>query len=58
MRDAVFLSATSAGKLTNVSPSAGPSIIAEIGIITAVNTVGGGAAAADVLWQPKSIIIL
>jgi hypothetical protein len=56
--DAVFLSATSAGKLTNVSPSAGPSIIAEIGIITAVNTVGGGAAAADVLWQPKSIIIL
>ena len=56
--DAVFLSATSAGKLTNVSPSAGPSVIAEIGIITTVNTVGGGAAAADVLWQPKSIIIL
>ncbi len=56
--DAVYLSAANAGKLTNVAPSASGEVVAELGIIAVVNTVGGGAAAADVLWQPKSIVIL
>jgi len=56
--EAVYLSASSAGKLTNVAPSASGEVVAELGIIVIVNTAGGGAAAADVLWQPKSIVVL
>ena len=58
--EAVYLSASSAGKLTNVAPSGlvPGQIVAELGIIVIVNTAGGGAAAADVLWQPKSIVVL
>jgi hypothetical protein len=56
--EAVYLSAASAGKLTNVAPSASGEVVAELGIIVTVNAAGGGAAAADVLWQPKSIVVL
>jgi hypothetical protein len=56
--EAVYLSASSAGKLTNVAPSASGEVVAELGIIVTVNAAGGGAAAADVLWQPKSIVVL
>ena len=56
--EAVYLSASSAGKLTNVAPSASGEVVAELGIIAIVNAAGGGAAAADVLWQPKSIVVL
>ena len=56
--EAVYLSASSAGKLTNVPPSGSGEVVAELGIIAAVNTAGGGAAAASVLWQPKSIVII
>ncbi|MBM4356930.1 MAG: hypothetical protein FJ096_02365 [Deltaproteobacteria bacterium] len=56
--DAVYLSAANAGKLTNVAPSAAGEVVAELGIIVTVNTAGGGAAAASVLWQPKAIVVL
>lgn len=54
----VFLSKTS-GKLTNdVSTFTTGDVVAEIGIVLAVASGTGGAAAADVLIQPKSIVVL
>jgi len=52
--DAVYLSASEAGAVTNVAPSASGAVVAELGIATAASS--GGAVA--VLWQPKSIVVL
>jgi hypothetical protein len=54
----VYLSTTSAGKLTNAWPVTSGAVNAEVGIVTAVTTPAGGALAAQVLWQPKPIIVL
>lgn len=54
----VYLSTTSAGKLTNAWPVTPGLVNAEVGIVTAVTTPAGGALAAQVLWQPKPIIVL
>jgi len=54
----VYLSTTSAGKLTNAWPVTPGLVNAEVGIVTAVTTPAGGALAAQVLWQPKAIIVL
>jgi len=54
----VYLSKT-AGKLTNdVSAFTTGDVVAEVGITTSVSSATGGAAAASVLWQPKSITVL
>lgn len=52
--DAVYLSASDAGAVTNVAPSTATQVVAELGIATAAS--GGGTV--TVLWQPKSIIVL
>jgi hypothetical protein len=54
----VYLSTTSAGKLTNAWATVTGTVNAEVGIVTAVTTPAGGALAAQVLWQPKTIIVL
>ena len=54
----VFLSKT-LGKLTNdVSAFVSGDVVAEVGIVTKSITGTGGDGAADVLWQPKSIVVL
>lgn len=52
--DAVYLSATEAGKVTNVAPSTATQVVAELGIATAADASG----TVTVLWQPKSIVVL
>jgi hypothetical protein len=52
--DAVYLSASEAGAVTNVAPSTATQVVAELGIATAASS--GGTVA--VLWQPKSIVVL
>ena len=54
----VYLSTTSAGKLTNAWALVTGTVNAEVGIVTAVTTPAGGALAAQVLWQPKTIVVL
>jgi hypothetical protein len=54
----VYLSTTSAGKLTNAWATLTGTVNAEVGIVTAVTTPAGGALAAQVLWQPKTIVVL
>ena len=54
----VYLSTTSAGKLTNAWATVTGTVNAEVGIVTAVTTPAGGALAAQVLWQPKTIVVL
>jgi hypothetical protein len=54
----VFLSKT-LGKLTNdVSAFVSGDVVAEVGIVTKSISGTGGNGAADVLWQPKSIVVL
>ena len=53
-----FLSPDTAGKLTATAPTAEGDVIAEVGIIVKINSIVGGAGAADVLWQPKSIVVI
>ena len=56
--DPVYLSNTSAGKLTNdVSGFAENETVAEVGIIVSVATPTGGGAAASILIQPKAIVV-
>jgi hypothetical protein len=52
--DPVYLSASEAGKVTDVAPSTPTQVIAEMGIATAAD----GSGTVTVLWQPKSIIVL
>jgi hypothetical protein len=52
--DVVYLSAATAGRVTNVAPSTATQVVAELGIATAASS--GGTVA--VLWQPKSIVVL
>jgi hypothetical protein len=52
--DVVYLSASEAGAVTNVAPSAATQVVAELGIATAASS--GGTVA--VLWQPKAIVVL
>lgn len=54
----VYLSTTSAGKLTNAWATVTGTVNAEVGIVTSVTTPAGGALAAQVLWQPKTIVVL
>ena len=54
----VYLSTSSAGKLTNAWATVTGTVNAEVGIVTAVTTPAGGALAAQVLWQPKTIVVL
>jgi hypothetical protein len=54
----VYLSVTTAGKLTNAWATVTGTVNAEVGIVTAVTTPAGGALAAQVLWQPKTIVVL
>ena len=54
----VYLSTSSAGKLTNAWATVTGTVNAEVGIVTSVTTPAGGALAAQVLWQPKTIIVL
>jgi hypothetical protein len=54
----VYLSTTSAGKLTNAWATVTGTVNAEVGIVTSVTTPAGGALAAQVLWQPKPIVVL
>jgi hypothetical protein len=54
----VFLSADFPGKMTTVAPTADGDVVAELGIIVQLNSIMGGAAAASVLWQPKSIVVI
>ena len=52
----VYLSATEAGKITNVAPSTATQVVAELGFATANGSGVGGTV--TVLWQPKSIVVL
>ena len=54
----VYLSTSSAGKLTNAWATVTGTVNAEVGIVTSVTTPAGGALAAQVLWQPKTIVVL
>ena len=50
----VYLSASEAGKVTDVAPSTATQVVAELGIATAADSSG----TVTVLWQPKSITVL
>lgn len=50
----VYLSASEAGKVTDVAPSTATQVVAELGIATAADSSG----TVTVLWQPKSIVVL
>lgn len=52
--EAVYLSATEAGTVTDVAPTTPTQVVAELGIATAADSSG----TVTVLWQPKSIVVL
>ena len=52
--ESVYLSASEAGKVTDVAPSALSQVVAELGIATAADASG----TVTVLWQPKAIVVL
>lgn len=54
--DVVYLSAAEAGKVTNVAPSTATQVVAELGIARANGSGAGGNV--DIVWQPKSIVVL
>lgn len=52
--EAVYLSASEAGTVTDVAPSTATQVVAELGIATAADSSG----TVTVLWQPKAIVVL